>query len=242
MTLRCGLRIDATPKEGGWVRTKSKDGVQIAYDVRGKGRGLLLLHGFGDDRKTWARYGWATRFEEDFKVITLDFRGCGESDKPELPSAYSIDSHLADIEAVITACDVRSPVVWGWSLGGTLAIYLSSRGKAVATVAAGTYFGPIFTPAYVQAGISRASGEVDRARMRGMGTWPEVQPVQVKGRLLIYTGTRDGNVVKQLELQRKAIETAGGELKVLEGRNHLELISDTEGVATIVEPFIRGPN
>jgi pimeloyl-ACP methyl ester carboxylesterase len=168
----------------------------------------------------------------------MDLRGCGESDKPELPSAYSIESHLEDIEAVITASDTSRPIVWGWSLGATLALHMAARGKVQATIAAGTYFGPIFTTAFVQAGISKASGDVDRARLQGMGTWPEVQPAQVKGCLLVYTGTNDGNVAKQLELQRKTIEAAGGELAVLEDCNHLELVSETEKVAEIVEPFL----
>jgi hypothetical protein len=100
-------------------------------------------------------------------------------------------------------------------------------------------FWPNFTSAYVQAGISKATGDVDRARLRGMETWPEVQPAHVQGRLLVYTGTNDGNVVKQLELQRGTIEAAGGELRVLGDCNHLELISETGKVARIVEPFLR---
>jgi pimeloyl-ACP methyl ester carboxylesterase len=224
------------------VKTTSEDSVHIAYDVRGKGRSVLLLHGFGNDRAMWDRYGWTARLESEFKVITLDFRGCGESDKPQLPSAYSIDSHLADIEAVIAASGGGKPVVWGWSLGATVALHLASRGKVAATIAAGTFFGPIFTPAFIKAGTAEASGEIDRSRLLGMGTWLEVQPDQIEVRLLIYTGTNDGNVVKQLELQRKNIEAAGGELEVLQDCNHLELITETEKVAAIVEPFIRRVN
>jgi pimeloyl-ACP methyl ester carboxylesterase len=220
------------------VKTISENGVHIAYDVKGKGPCLLLLHGFGDDQLTWAKHGWITRLSKDLKVITMDFRGCGESDKPELPSSYSMESHLKDIEAVLAACDVRRPSVWGWSLGATLALHVAARGIVQATVAAGTYFGPIFTPAFVQAGIAKARGKVDRARLRGMGTWPELQPAQIQGRLLVYTGTNDGNVVKQLELQRETIEAAGGELKVLKECSHLELLSETEKVAEIVEPFL----
>jgi pimeloyl-ACP methyl ester carboxylesterase len=212
--------------------------MHIAYDVIGKGPSVLLLHGFGNDRLMWVKYGWTARLSDYLRVITLDLRGCGDSDKPELPSAYSISSHLEDIEAVLTACDVTQPLVWGWSLGATLALHMAAGGNVQSTVAAGTYFGPIFTPAYVQAGISKATGDADRARLQGMGTWPEVQPAQVQGRLLVYTGTNDGNVVKQLELQRDTIEAAGGELRVLGDCNHLGLISETEKVAGIVEPFL----
>jgi hypothetical protein len=55
----------------------------------------------------------------------------------------------------------------------------------------------------------------------------------------MYTGTNDGNVVKQLKLQREAIETAGGELEILGECNHLELISETQKVWPIVGPFLR---
>ena len=222
------------------MKTISQNGAHIAYDVNGKGPFVLLLHGFGNDRLMWARYGWTARLTHYLRVITMDLRGCGDSDKPDWPSAYSIESHLEDIEAVIADCDAGRPLVWGWSLGATLALHLAARGKAQATVAAGTYFGPIFTPAYVQAGIANASGEVDRARLQGMGTWPEVQPEQIRGRLLVYTGTNDGNVVKQLELQRGIIEAGGGELKVLEDCNHLDLISEIERIAEVVEPFLHG--
>jgi pimeloyl-ACP methyl ester carboxylesterase len=220
------------------VKTKSPDGLQISYDARGKGRSILLLHGFNNDRTMWVDSGWVARLENEFHVITMDFRGCGESEKPEVPSAYSIDAHLEDIEEVVVACDVRSPIVWGWSLGATVALHLASRGKVTATVGAGTYFGSIFTRPYVQSRIAEASTEVERARLLGMRTWPEVQPEQIKGRLLIYTGTNDGNVVKQLELQRNAIEAAGGDLKVLSDCNHLELVLATEKVAAVVLPFI----
>jgi len=221
------------------VKTTSEDGLQIAYDVNGAGRSVILLHGFGNDRTMWLQYGWTARLENDFKVIALDFRGCGESDKPEGASGYSIDLHLSDVKAVIAACDANDPIVWGWSLGATVALHFASRGQAQATVAAGTYFGPIFTSACVQARIAEATREVDRARLLGMGTWPEMEPYQIRGRLLVYTGTNDGNVVKQLKLQREAIETAGGELEILGECNHLELISETQKVWPIVEPFLR---
>jgi pimeloyl-ACP methyl ester carboxylesterase len=139
-------------------------------------------------------------------------------------------------------CNASKPILWGWSLGATIALHLSAQGRAVATVAAGTYFGRIFTPAHVQAGIAKASGEVDRARMTRMGTWPEMWPNQVRNRLLMYTGTDDGNVVKQLELQRAQIEKSGATIRVLQDCNHLGLVSDTAKVSAIVEPFLRESN
>lgn len=220
------------------MKITSTNGLQTAYDVFGTGDPILLLHGFGNDRTMWKESGWTDRLNVDFKVITMDFYGCGESDRPDFPSAYSIESHLDSIESVISACGGGCPMVWGWSLGATIALHLASRGTVSATISAGTYFGTIFTSTRVDAGVANATDEVGRARLRGMGTWPEVQPEQIKGRLLLYTGTNDGNVVKQLESQRNRIEQAGGTLKVLADCNHLELVTSTEKVADIVWPFI----
>jgi pimeloyl-ACP methyl ester carboxylesterase len=220
------------------MTVESTTGVRIAYDISGSGRTVVLLHGFGNSRSMWTTSGWVAKLEKDFTVATIDLRGCGQSDKPESPSDYLIEAHLADIESVVRVCGQGNPIVWGWSLGATVALHLASRGKASATIAAGTYFGPIFTQAFVDSRTAASHSELDRARLRGMGTWPALQPNEVKGRLLVYTGTNDGNVVKQLGLQREAIEAAGGHLKVLSDCNHLQLVSEADKVASVVLPFI----
>ncbi len=91
------------------MNATSTDGVQVHFDVSGRGRGILLLHGFGDDRSLWTRSAWVARLQNEFTVITMDFRGCGESGKPDSPSAYSLESHFADIDAVLAACGVCGP-------------------------------------------------------------------------------------------------------------------------------------
>jgi pimeloyl-ACP methyl ester carboxylesterase len=220
------------------MKAESSDGTKIAYRVQGTGRSVLLLHGFGNNQSMWFQSGWVDRLEKDFTVITMDFRGCGESEKPEQSSAYSLSAHLADLDAVISACNASSPVIWGWSIGATVALHNATRAEVAATVAAGTYFGPIFTHSYIESRLSEGPGVIDRARLLGMGTWPGVQPDQIRGRFLVYTGTDDGNVVKQLELQRNSIEAAGGILKVLSETNHPELVTATGKVMAIVLPFV----
>ena len=54
------------------------DGLRLAYDATdGPGLVLLLLHGFGDDRRLWHAAGVVTALTADFRVVTLDLRGCG---------------------------------------------------------------------------------------------------------------------------------------------------------------------
>jgi len=217
----------------------SLDGTRITFDLVGTGQPILLLHGFSHDRTIWTRTGWVERLRSEFRVVALDLRGCGESDKPSAADAYSLEAHIADIDAVLLELHIERPMVWGWSFGATLALHLAKNTMVARTVAAGTYFGPIFTSAYVEARLSEATGALQRARWSGLESWSAVAPSEVRGPLLVYTGTRDGNVVRELQRQRASIETAGGHLHVLEGLNHIELLTATRPVAALVEPFIR---
>src|SRR5688572_22862972 len=57
--------------------TASVNGTTLAYDVRGTGPALVLVHGGGFDRRLWDRQ--ADVFAEHFRVIRYDVRGVGRS-------------------------------------------------------------------------------------------------------------------------------------------------------------------
>jgi pimeloyl-ACP methyl ester carboxylesterase len=221
------------------MNISSFDGTRISFDVVGTGRPILLLHGFSHDRTIWNRTGWVERLRSEFRVVTLDLRGCGESDKPSVADAYSVEAHIADVDAVLLELRIERPIVWGWSFGATVALHLAKSAMVSRTVAAGTYFGSIFTSAYVEARLTEATAAVQRARWSGLESWSAVEPNEVRGPLLVYSGTRDGNVVRELDRQRASIEAVGGHLTVLEGLNHIELLTATAPVAAVVGPFIR---
>jgi pimeloyl-ACP methyl ester carboxylesterase len=104
----------------------SADGLRIAYEVAGEGRPIVLVHGFASDRvQNWRAPGWyAALNEAGFKVIALDCRGHGESDKPYEASFYGHDTMANDVVAVMRAADVERAPVMGYSMGGMIAIQL----------------------------------------------------------------------------------------------------------------------
>ena len=106
-----------------------EDGVRIAYDVTGSGPALMLLHGGGDghSRLSWDEAGYVDRLKDQFKVITIDARGFGESDHPENAGAYAIDRMCQDILDVADAIGVEEFIVWGYSYGGNIGRFLATR-------------------------------------------------------------------------------------------------------------------
>ena len=217
----------------------SSDGVRIAYEVHGTGPALLLLHGFSNDRRLWTKHGWIVHLQPAFTVITMDRRGCGDSDAPLAPNAYEVEQHLADVYAVADACHADQFRLWGWSFGGTLGLHLAARSSCLQrAVIAGTSFGRLYTEAYVQRRLAEAVRPVVRARWQGVPSWPSVEPEDVQCPTLVYTGAADGNVVGQRQQQRAAIEAAGVSLHVLNNLSHGGLVSAVDVVAPLILPFL----
>jgi 3-oxoadipate enol-lactonase len=91
--------------------------VRIAYETRGAGEPLLLMHGLG-----YGRWGWEPLLEplaDDFRVLFYDNRGIGESDVP--PGPYTARQLAEDAVAVLDAAGVERADVVGTSLGGMAA-------------------------------------------------------------------------------------------------------------------------
>ena len=92
-------------------------GVRIAYEVRGDGAPLVLVHGLAYDRAGWGRF--PDLLAERFRVVLFDNRGVGESDAPEGP--YSVSQMSADVAAVLDDAGIERTHVFGVSLGGYIA-------------------------------------------------------------------------------------------------------------------------
>lgn len=109
----------------------SPDGYRIAYDVSGIGSPILLLHGGGHTRWNWHDAGYVERLKNNFKVITIDIRGNGESDKPVDATNYTTDKHCEDILAVADACGIEQFSLCGFSYGGNIGRYLAAQSNRV---------------------------------------------------------------------------------------------------------------
>ena len=109
----------------------SPDGTQIAYDVTGEGSAIILLHGGWNTRQNWHDVGYVKQLKDNFKVIAIDIRGNGESDKPTDSSDYTTEKICQDILAVADACDIEQFTIWGFSYGANIGRYLVAQSDRV---------------------------------------------------------------------------------------------------------------
>lgn len=110
----------------------SFDGVRIQYDVKGKGEAVILVHGFIVDGESWKRGAiYKDLISKGYKVITLDMRGNGKSDKPQSEEAYQHDAEAKDIMALATLLKLKKYKVVGYSRGAIITSRLLVLDKRV---------------------------------------------------------------------------------------------------------------
>jgi non-heme chloroperoxidase len=112
---------------------RTPDGVTIAAQEWGNPSGseILFIHGFSQASLSWQRQV-ESDLAREFRMITYDMRGHGNSDKPLEPQMYKDSKAWAnEVQAVIDAAGLKRPVLVGWSYGGrVIGDYLTIHGAA----------------------------------------------------------------------------------------------------------------
>jgi 3-oxoadipate enol-lactonase len=119
-----------------------RDGVGLHYEVFGDAAAtpLLLLEGMGGEIAGWRRN--IPTLAGSFRVVALDARGNGRSDKPDRPAAMA--DHAADALAVLDELGIARAHVFGQSFGGMVAqlLALDHADRVLGLVLACTSAGP----------------------------------------------------------------------------------------------------
>jgi pimeloyl-ACP methyl ester carboxylesterase len=92
--------------------------VRIYYQTEGEGLPLVLQHWSLTTMDSWYEYGYVSALKKNFRLILLDARGHGGSDKPHRPEAYELKKRVEDIEAVLDDRGTAQADFFGYSMGG----------------------------------------------------------------------------------------------------------------------------
>jgi pimeloyl-ACP methyl ester carboxylesterase len=103
------------------------DIVDIAYDMAGEGKPVLLIHGFASNaRVNWWDTGWVKVLTEaGYQVITFDNRGHGLSGKLYDVAAYPAPEMAEDARRLLDHLGIEKTLVMGYSMGARISAFLT---------------------------------------------------------------------------------------------------------------------
>ena len=87
---------------------------KISYTDSGEGNAIVFLHGFLENKKMWQEY--VDFFSEQFRIITIDLLGHGESDC--LGYVHTMEDNANVVHEVLLASNIRKAIILGHSMGG----------------------------------------------------------------------------------------------------------------------------
>jgi len=89
------------------------DGVRLHYWEVGSGKTLVMIHGWSQSAAEFKNN--ISELSKYYRVIAIDLRGHGESDKPI--HGYRISRFAKDVFELITGLDLKDVNILGWSMG-----------------------------------------------------------------------------------------------------------------------------
>lgn len=113
------------------MQTFSSDGVQIAYiDIEpeaGSAEPILLIHGFASNHAVnWVNTLWVqTLTRAGRRLIALDNRGHGQSEKLYDPAAYDSFTMARDARNLLAHLEIERADVMGYSMGARISAHLA---------------------------------------------------------------------------------------------------------------------
>jgi pimeloyl-ACP methyl ester carboxylesterase len=93
------------------------NGVELFYNDNGSGAPIVLIPGLGQTHRYFD--GIAAHLKDKYRLIALDLRGVGESDKPR--QRYDMEIWADDVAGVLEHLGIDQAHVLGSSLGGCVA-------------------------------------------------------------------------------------------------------------------------
>ncbi len=184
--------------------------VRLFYEIEGEGAPVLLIHGFGASTFTWRHI--APALAETNKVIAVDMKGFGQSDKP-LDERYSILDQANLLRQLILDHDLKNLTVVGHSFGGGVALMLAldedprMKGRIAKMVLLDTIAYPQDIPVFFQM--------LDMPVVSHLGV--RVVPASVQARLALRIAYLDNSKIadEDVEMYAAPLRTTAGKHAII---------------------------
>jgi pimeloyl-ACP methyl ester carboxylesterase len=145
----------------------SVNGVDVYYEIHGGGRPLVLLHGaLGTIESCFQDL--LPALAASYRVIAVELQGHGHT--PDVERPFSFGDMAEDVEGLLRLLGIETADLFGYSMGGGVALELAIRHPEVvrrlAYVGGACYQPSGLYPAVLEGTSSQDSGELDDPRWR----------------------------------------------------------------------------
>ena len=225
------------------------DGVRLHFELHGPegGAPIVLVHGFASDYQlNWVGTRWQeTLTSAGFRVIGLDGRGHGSSDKPHESAAYALEIMAADVRRLLDHLEIETANYLGYSMGGKIGVQgmLDFPKRLDRVVLGGAGWGGAFRAAHdiakalrggpTDSAVAKTFYDFARARPSNdlealaaciLGPQPKADPAalaSITNPVLVVVGAQD-DIVSEVDRLVESIPTA--KLVTVAGRNHMSTV------------------
>jgi pimeloyl-ACP methyl ester carboxylesterase len=254
MTITAAAAVAQTAPAEGYFTTS--DGVKIRYVTAGSsGSWVVLIHGYSDNaERMWFRTGIAPVLAKNHRIVALDNRNHGKSDKPQPGGS----GRAQDVVELMDHLKIERAHIHGYSMGGAmtgqLLAMIPQRFITAGFGGSGIQETNPALRAQAQAlddALPKAQGEdaaaMDRFRSRvaqarpansppASATPPQVDLPHLTVPILAVNGSFDGPYAKTQRIWREA---AVFENVILEGKTHLTAISSNGAPPLYIDAMSR---
>ena len=171
------------------------NGVRIRYIEQGAGETVVLIHGYGSTAEgNWILPRVFQQLAKNYRVIALDCRGFGKSDKPHDVKQYGREMAL-DIVRLLDHLKVQKAHIVGYSMGGGITLkLLTMKPERFLTATLGGTAGRFALSSEELRQIEQMATEMEKGSVRTLilSVWPTDQPKpteeEIKKREAAYAG------------------------------------------------------
>jgi pimeloyl-ACP methyl ester carboxylesterase len=195
----------------------SVNGIKIYYEISGAGLPLVLIHANPFDHRLWLYQ--TAYFSTFFRVVAVDLRGYGHSDKPTTQTSLKMMSD--DVIGVCRQEGIQKAIVAGISVGGNIALQLGLDHPEIfrALILVGCSSGPSVHKIRIDGYLKRGVGSYHMEHLRALVSPEFAESEQGKYLLGMFTDTDPGLNADALSrifeaLEVKDLTSRLGELKM----------------------------